>query len=118
MATKKYNTEAKQGISTALFIPRNDVAYFLEPVAEALLKRTCPEQKFCLRSGLRQSVPCVSQRMTGGRKYRLEGFEEIGRERRRTNSDNTEVVDLDAVPPVSKRRGLPAAMAARLFPVQ
>src|SRR6266403_1135668 len=37
MATTKSNTAAKQ-VSSALFIPRNDVEYVLEPVAEALLE--------------------------------------------------------------------------------
>ncbi len=102
--------------STALFVARNDVAYILEPVAEALL---CAN--LCRAEVLR------SVRIAAERSLRLaaddRGLKIAARVLKKLAANVAEVVldrvtDLDAVPPVSQRRGLPAAMAARLFPVQ
>ena len=116
MATTKSNT--KKQISTALFIPRNDVAYLLEPVAEALL---------CANLSRSEVLPSV--KIAAARALRLAGddrglkigarvLKQLAANVAERVLDNVEVTDLDAVPPVSQRCGLPAAMAARLFPIR
>ncbi|SRR5258705_12090861 len=110
MAAKKSNTQ----ISTALFIPRNDVEYVLEPVAEALL---CANLS---REEVLPSVKVAAERYLRlasddrGLKIGAKRLKELASQVAEEVLDRVEVTDPDAVPPVRERRGLPAAMAARL----
>ncbi|SRR5258706_16024625 len=113
MAATKSNT-AKQQISTALFIPRNDVEYILEPVAEALLCANLSrvEALPSLRTAAQRSLRLAAD--DRGLKIGARVLKQLAANVAEVVLDRVEVTDPDAVPPVSERRGLPAAMAARL----
>jgi len=112
MAAKKSNT-AKQ-ISTALFIPRNDVEYILEPVAEGLLLANLSRAEALpsLRIAAERALRLASD--DRGLKITAKRLKELAANVAEEVLNRVEVVDPDTVPPVSERRGLPAAMAARL----
>jgi len=109
MATTKSNTQ-----NTALFVARNDAEYILEPVAEALLL-----------ANLSRAEALPSLRIAAERYLRLAAddrdlkisarqLKELAANVAERVLDRVEVTDPDAVPPASQRRGLPAAVAARL----
>ena len=114
MATTKSNTAAMQKISAALFVARNDAAYVLEPVAEALLSanlcraEVLPSVKIAAERALRLAADDRDLKISAGR------LKELAANVAERVLDSVEVTDPDAVPPVSQRRGLPAAVAARL----
>ena len=112
MAAKKSSTASKQ-ISTALFIPRNDVEYVLEPVAEALLLANLSREEALpsLRIAAQRSLRLAAD--DRGLKIPAVRLKELAANVAEGVLDRVEVKDPDAVPPVSQRRGLPAAMAAR-----
>jgi hypothetical protein len=113
MAATKSNTASKQ-ISTALFIPRNDVEYILEPVAEALLcaNLSRAEALPSLRIAAERSLRLAAD--DHGLKIAAKRLKEIASQIAERVLDSVEVTDPDAVPSVRNRRGLPAAVAARL----
>jgi len=110
MAAMKSNT--KKQISSALFIPRNDVEYILEPVAEGLLlanlsrAEALPSLRIAAERALRLAADDHGVKIAARRLKKLAATvaERV--------LDRVEVTDPDAVPPVSQRRGLPAAMVA------
>src|SRR6266478_3013029 len=110
MATTKSSIRVK----TALFIPRDDVEYILEPVAEALLlanlsrAEALPSLRIAAQRSLRLAADDRDLKISAGR------LKELAANVAERVLDRVEVTDPDAVPPVSQRRGLPAAMAARL----
>ena len=113
MAATKSNTQ-----NTALFVARNDVEYILEPVAEALLLANLSRAEALpsLRIAAERSLRLAAD--DRGLKIPAVRLKELAANVAEGVLDRVEVKDPDAVPPVSQRRGLPAAMAARLFPVQ
>ena len=112
MAATKSNT--KQGTSSALFVARNDAEYVLEPVAEALLlanlsrAEALPSLRIAAQRSLRLAADDRDLKISARQ------LKELAANVAERVLDSVEVTDPDAVPPVSQRRGLPAAVAARL----
>ena len=110
MAATKSNIQVK----TALFITRSDAEYILEPVAEALLSANLSKEEALpsLRTAAERALRLASD--DHGLKIAAKRLKELAANVAERVIDRVEVTDPGLVPPVSQRRGLPAAVAARL----
>jgi len=101
-------------LTTALFVAINDAEYVLEPVAEALLLANLSRAEALpsLRIAAERSLRLAAD--DRGLKIPAVRLKELAANVAEGVLDRVEVTDPDLVPPVSERRGLPAAMAARL----
>src|SRR5258706_13456794 len=110
MAATKSNTQ----FNTALFLAKDDAGYILEPVAEALLLANLSKEEALpsLRIAAERSLRLASDDQ--GLKIAVRRLKQLAANVAERVLDRVEVTDPGLVPPVSQRRGLPAAVAARL----
>ena len=99
-------------LKLALFVSRSDADYVLEVVADGMLgagmskKAALPSLRVATKRLLRLAADDISLKVSS--KLLDAEASEIAKK----VLDRVEVKDADAVPPVNKRRGLPAAVAA------
>jgi tRNA G26 N,N-dimethylase Trm1 len=112
MAATKSNT--KQQISTALFVARNDAEYVLEPLVDSLLSNGLTQAE--VLDAVAASAKRALRVSVSDSNFKLSVAEWDAEAQRVAKKliERLTVTDPDAVPPVSQRRGLPAAVAARL----